>query len=85
MSCDGERPEGAEVAAVFQSNKAEREDDEEDGFFVDVPAEEEGGVAAEGERADECFPGGVEEEFRKADLRRVVVVSSKSDRRICLG
>ena len=47
---------------------------------MDVPAEQEGGVAAEGEGADECFPGGVEEEFREADLGRVVVVSNGSIR-----
>ena len=68
MASYGEGAEGAEVATVFEGDEAEGEDDEEDGFFVDVPAEEEGGVATEGEGADKGLPGGVKDKFRKADL-----------------
>jgi hypothetical protein len=55
------------VTAVLQSNKAERNNDQEDSFFVDVPAEEEGGVGAEGGGADEGGPCGVEEEADEGD------------------
>ena len=52
MTRDGEGSVGAEVAAVFESEKTGGEEDEEDGFFVDMPTEEEGGVAAECEGSD---------------------------------
>lgn len=67
MPRDGEGTEGAEITAVFEGNEREGDDDEQDGFLVDVPAEKEGGVAAEGYGADECFPGWVEEEFDERD------------------
>lgn len=45
MACYSEGTEGTEVAAVFEGDEAEGYDDQEDGFFVDVPAEEERCVA----------------------------------------
>lgn len=59
--CEG--AEGTEVASVFEGDETEWDDNEEDGFFVDVPAEEEGGIAAEGYCADEGIPGWIKEEL----------------------
>ena len=64
MAGDSEGSECAEVTTVFEGEEGEGDEDEEDCFFVDVPAEEEGGVGAEGEGANKCGPGRVEE---KAD------------------
>jgi hypothetical protein len=46
MPGHGQRPEGTEISAVFECQQAERDYDEEDGLFVDVPSEEERCVAA---------------------------------------
>lgn len=46
MAGDGERAESAQVASVFKGDEAERNDDEQDRFLVDVPAEKEGCVRA---------------------------------------
>lgn len=73
---DGKGSEGAKVASVLERQQAERDDDEEDGFFVDVPAEEEGSVAAERDGRDEGFPSRFQEEL---DQRRLACVST-----ICL-
>lgn len=62
-----ERTEGTEVATVFEGDEGEGDDDEEDGLFVDVPAEEEGGVATEGDGTDEGIPCWIEEEFYEGD------------------
>lgn len=67
MTRDGQRAEGAEVAAVGEGDETEGDDDEKDSFFVDVPAEEEGCVAAEGGGADEGLPGGSEKELGEGD------------------
>lgn len=48
MPRDGERPECSEVASILEGKETEWDEDEEDGFLVDVPAEEEGAVATEG-------------------------------------
>lgn len=72
MPGDGERAESSQVSSVFQRYQAERDDDEQDGFFVHVPAEEEGGVCAEGSGCDEVGPGGAEEEFDECGLGWVV-------------
>ena len=48
MACYCEGTECAEVPPVREGEEGEGEEDEEDGFFVDVPAEEEGGEATEG-------------------------------------
>jgi hypothetical protein len=45
----GERTEGAEISTVLECEQAEGDDDKEDGFLMDMPAEEKGGVAAERE------------------------------------
>jgi len=58
----------AEETPIFQRQEAERDDDEEYGFFVYVPTEEEGSIAAKSDRADECVPGRLDEELREAHL-----------------
>lgn len=68
MASDGEGAECAEVSTVFEGEEAEGDDDEKDGFFMDVPAKEKGGVATEGEGTEEGVIGGVEEEFDEAEL-----------------
>lgn len=73
-----EGAEGAEVASVFEGEEAEGDDDEEDGFLVDMPAEEEGRVAAECEGADEVVPGRSEEELCERDLRRLLGLSCRN-------
>lgn len=67
MARDGKRTEGAEVAAIAESDERGGDEDQENGFLVDVPAEEEGGVGAEGGGADEGGPCGVEEEADEGD------------------
>lgn len=62
MASDGEGTESTEVAAIAESDEGGGNEDQQDGFLVDVPAEEERGVSAEGGGADEGGPGGVEEE-----------------------
>lgn len=68
MSGHGERAESAQVPTVFQGDQAERNDDEEDGFFVYVPAEKEGGIGAEGGCGDEMVPGRAQEELDESGL-----------------
>lgn len=63
MAGDGERAEGTEIAPVAEAEEGEGDYYKEDGFFVYVPAEEEGGVSAESYGANEGLPGGVEEEL----------------------
>jgi hypothetical protein len=41
MTCYRKWPEGSEVSTIFQCEETERYDDEENGFLMDVPAEEE--------------------------------------------
>lgn len=65
-----ERAKRAEVAPVFERDQAERDDDQENGLFVHVPAEEEGGVAAESDGADERFPVGPEPELDEGELEK---------------
>lgn len=71
VSGDCERLEGAVVPAVFERDQAERDDDQENGLFVHVPAEEEGGVAAESDGADERLPVGAEPEFDQRQLHGI--------------
>lgn len=51
-----ERPERTEIPPVFERDQTEGDNDEENGFFVDVPAEEKGCVAAQSNGTDEGFP-----------------------------
>lgn len=46
MTCHREGSEGAQMTPVFERQQAERDDDEQDGLLVHVPAEEKRGIAA---------------------------------------
>jgi hypothetical protein len=52
--------ERAEIAAIFEGDQAKRNDNQEYSFLVNMPAEEEGCVAAKSERSDEGIPIGLE-------------------------
>jgi len=62
----------AEETPIFQCQEAERDDDEEYGFFVYVPTEEERSIAAKSDRADKSVPGRLDEELREAHLLALV-------------
>lgn len=70
MACHGERSEGAEVTAVVKRDEAEGNDDQQDGFFVDVPTEEEGSISAESGSCNEIGPCRSEEELDKRRLEK---------------
>ena len=56
MACHSERSESSEMPAIAQCNQAEWDNDQQDGFFVDVPTKEEGSKGAEGGSRDEVVP-----------------------------
>ena len=56
------------MATVVKCDQAERNDDQQNRFLVDVPAEEERGVSAESGSCNEIGPGRSEEEL---DERRL--------------
>ena len=62
---DGQRPERAQVAPVAQRDEREGDDDEQDGLLVNVPAEEERGVAAQRDGAYEAVPRRIYEELHQ--------------------
>lgn len=41
MACNRQRSEGAEVATVLEGDETEWNDDEENGFLMHMPTEEE--------------------------------------------
>lgn len=63
-----ERPECAEISSVFERDQAEWDDDQENGFLVDVISEKERGVSAERDRADKRFPVGTKPELDQREL-----------------
>jgi hypothetical protein len=68
MACYSEWAERSEVSAVVERDQAEGNDDKENGFLVDVPAEEERGVGAEGGGRDKVGPRWAEEELNECGL-----------------
>jgi hypothetical protein len=46
VACHSEWAEGAKMSAIVQRNQAERNDDQQNGLFMDMPAEEERGIGA---------------------------------------
>lgn len=75
MTCNRQGPEGPKVAPVFECQEAEWDDDEQDGLFVHVPAEEKRGIAAKRHGRNKGLPCGLEEKFDKADLGKVRITS----------
>jgi hypothetical protein len=61
MACYGEWAERSKVSAIIERNQAEGDDDKENSFLMDVPAEEERGVGAEGGSCDKVGPCRTEE------------------------
>lgn len=51
------------MSPVSQRNQTKRDYDQENGLFVNVPAEQERGISAERDRTDEIFPCRLREEL----------------------
>ena len=75
MACHSEGSEGAEVATVVERDQAERNDDQQNRFLVDMPAEEERGVSAESGSCHEYRPCRSKEELDECRLKIVVSTS----------
>ena len=73
MTRYSERTECTQVAPIFEGDEAEGDEDKENGFFVDMPAEEEGSVAAEGDCTDKGVPDRLEEQPDETDLEHVSI------------
>ena len=71
MPRDSQRPKSSKKAAIFESDKAKRNDHEEDRFLVDVPAEQERRIAAQCESSDKDVPGWLEEELDQGQLQQL--------------
>lgn len=67
MSCHGEWSESAKVSSVLQRDETEGKNDQQNGFLMNMPAKQEGRVAAEGHSSDEVVPGCIQKQF---DQRR---------------
>jgi hypothetical protein len=63
VSCYGQRSERAKIATVFEGYEAEWDDDEKDGFLVNVQTKEKGSVSAKCDCPDEGIPRWIEEEL----------------------
>ena len=74
MTCHGQWAEGAEVATVVKCDQAERNDDQQNRFLVDVPAEEERGVSAESGSCHEVGPCRAQEKLNECRLKSVVSI-----------
>lgn len=63
MSRYGKRPKSSQIPSVLQRKQRKGDDDEEDSFFMDVPAEEERSVRAECQRCCESMWCRMQEEL----------------------
>lgn len=61
MSGDCERTESAKVSTVLQGQQAERNDDQENRFFVHMPPEQEGRISTESDSTNKDFPSWLQE------------------------
>jgi len=68
VACHSERSEGAEVPAIVERDQAERNDDQQDRFLVDVPPEEERSISAESSSCNEVGPCRAEEKLDECRL-----------------
>lgn len=66
-----QRSESSKVSTIFERKQAEWDNDEQNRLLMDVPAEQERGIAAEGDCRHEVVPVGVEEELQESRLRSV--------------
>jgi hypothetical protein len=76
VACHSQWAESTEVPAVVECNKAEGNNNQQDGFLVDVPAEEERCVSAESGSCNKVGPCRSEEELDECRLEKVVNVAS---------
>lgn len=67
MAGYGQGTEGAQMASVLERDEAERDDDEEDGLFVDVPAKQKRGISTQRDGPYEAVPGGQPEQLGERD------------------
>jgi len=74
VTCDRQGSESPEVAPVFERQEAEWDDDEQDGLFMHVPAEEKRGIAAKRHGRNKGLPSGLEEKFDEADLGKIRIL-----------
>lgn len=74
MACHSQWAEGAEMATVVERDQAERNDDEQNRFLVNMPAEEERGVSAESGSCHEIGPCRAQEELNECRLKIVVSI-----------
>lgn len=65
------------MTTVVEGDEAERNYDKQDGFLMNVPAEEEGGVGTECGGCDEVGPCWAEEELDQCGLETEVSVLRK--------
>lgn len=56
MPCYCEWAKRGEVPSIFESNQAERDDDQKDGFLMNMPAKKERGISTQGDSADKGIP-----------------------------
>ena len=75
MACHSQWTEGTEVPAIVECNEAEGNNNQQDGFLVDVPAEEERGVSAESGSCNKVGPCRSKEELDECRLGKVVNVA----------
>lgn len=76
MARNSEWTKCTEETPIFQCQETERDNDEEYGFFMYVPSEEEGGITAKSGRAYESVPGWLDEELRETYLLTLVKTHS---------
>ena len=69
MPSNSQGAECTERSPVLQGYQTERDDDKQDRFLMHMPPEEERGVAAEGDRANENFPSWLDEKLDERNLR----------------
>lgn len=65
MSGNCQWSEGTEVSTIFECDQTERNDNEEHGLLVHMPAKQEGGISTQSDRSDESIPSRTQPEFDK--------------------
>jgi hypothetical protein len=63
VTCDSQRSESSQVPSVPQGNQTEGNNDQQDGFFMNVPSKEKRGIATQRDGADEILPRTVPEKL----------------------
>lgn len=71
MTRNGQRSKRSQVPTIFQCKQAEGNDNKQYGLFMDMPAEEKGGVSTERNCGNEVVPCGVEKELQQGRLVKI--------------